>query len=44
MVICPICGNEKSEDEVNDGGICYDCASTLLQQDGINMGLGDEFL
>ena len=42
MIICEICGDEFDEDELEDG-VCLNCQSSMLQEDGIDLGLGDEF-
>ena len=42
-MICPICGEDKAENEFNSEGICLDCASAMLQSDGIDLGLGEDF-
>ena len=39
-MICRICGEDKSEELMSSSDICLDCASALLQKDGIDMGLG----
>jgi hypothetical protein len=44
MEICKICGGEYPIDEMTDEDICLNCASSMLQNDGIDMGLGDEFI
>jgi len=41
MPTCSICGEEREEyDMIN--GICVDCASAMMQEDGIDLGLGFE--
>ena len=40
MVRCSICGEKKSKDEMI-GGICQDCASSLLQEDDLDVGMDD---
>lgn len=42
MPICEICGEEFPEEEMTDEGICLNCASAMLQQDEIDMGMGFE--
>ena len=44
MPICKICGGDFPPEEMTDEGICLNCASSMLQEDGIDMGLGDEFI
>ncbi len=42
-MICSICGEDKTEEEMSSNDICLDCASAMLQKDGIDMGLGEDF-
>ncbi|MEF8847975.1 MAG: hypothetical protein V5A68_02450 [Candidatus Thermoplasmatota archaeon] len=44
MPFCKICGEEYPPEEMTDEGICLNCASSMMQKDGIDMGLGDEFI
>ena len=39
-MICEICGVNETD---NYDGICDDCKNSLLQKDGIDLGLGEEF-
>lgn len=39
-MICEICGVEETD---NPDDICDDCKSSMLQKDGMDLGLGDEF-
>ncbi len=39
-MICTICGTNETD---NPDGICADCKDAMLQKDGIDLGLGDEF-
>ena len=41
-MICKICGDECSEDEC-ENGICLNCMSSILQNDEIDLGFGDDF-
>jgi len=43
MPKCKICGQEYSPEEMV-GDICINCASAMLQKDGINLGLGKKSL
>jgi len=43
MMYCNICGDEL-EPEEEEEGICWNCQSAILQEDGIDMGVGDEEL
>ncbi len=43
MPICKICGGEYPPEKMV-GDICIDCASAMMQVDGIDMGLGMEDL
>ena len=41
MPICKICGDERNEyDMIN--GICVDCASSMMQDDDIDLGFDFE--
>ena len=40
MTICEICGINETD---NMNGICDECKSSMLQKDGIDSGLGEEF-
>lgn len=42
-MICKICGEDKPPEKMQSDDICLDCASAMLQKDGIDVGLGDEF-
>jgi len=39
---CKVCGIELLDDDEKEDGICTDCMSAMLQEDGIDMGLGIE--
>jgi len=39
-MLCKICGVNETD---NPDGICDDCKASMLQKDGIDLGLGDEF-
>ena len=41
MPICKICGGEYPPEEMV-GDICVNCASAMMQKDGIDLGLGIE--
>ena len=41
MPICKICGKENPPEKMV-GDICINCASAIMQKDGINLGLGIE--
>jgi len=43
MPKCKICGQEYSPEEMV-GDICINCASAMMQKDGIDLGLGMEEL
>jgi len=38
--ICSICGEKKSIDEMV-GDICQDCASSIMQDDDLDVGMDD---
>jgi len=38
MSKCSICGEKKSKDDMI-GDICQDCASSMVQEDDIDLGL-----
>jgi len=40
-MICSICGEDKPEEEINDDGICLDCASSILLNDDIPPNIDD---
>ena len=42
MKQCKICGDFYEDWEMT-GSICDNCASSMLQQDGIDLGLGGGF-
>jgi len=39
-MICEICGVNETD---NPNGICDDCKASMPQDDGIDLGLGEEF-
>ena len=40
-MICPICGEDKEESELNDEGICLDCAVSILHNEDIPPNIDD---
>lgn len=42
-MICKVCGEEFPEENLNEEGICDNCISSILQKDGVDLGLGVEF-
>jgi len=38
MSRCSICGERKKKEEM-EGDICMDCASSLLQEDDLDVGM-----
>ena len=43
MPICKICGGEYPPEEMVDD-ICINCASAMMQKDGIDLGFGVEHM
>lgn len=37
--ICEVCGDEYPISEQVDGRMCLNCASSLVQDDGIDLGI-----
>ena len=42
MIRCEVCSGEFEEWDLEDG-MCSNCQSSILQDDEIDLGLGDDF-
>jgi hypothetical protein len=41
-MICKICGEDYPPEEMSSDDVCLNCSSSMLQNDGIDLGLGFE--
>ena len=39
--VCPICGDEFDEEDINENGVCLDCAVSILYTEEIYPNISD---